>query len=316
MNNKKLFYVLFLSLMSSILFLTACTQNEQVEGDKNYSFTNINIFKETPAWELAKAVKDQRTSVIKKIAKKDPQLLDYQESKYGVTLLIWATGMEKYKSVKTLLECGANPNIASKRYETYDEETPLSLAAGFSWIDSIAKEDPKYVKILLKHGADPNWTYLGAEHGTEPGTSILMASIGCGIEKTKALVEGGADINHKTKSGNTAAFLALGVGPNSTKEGLMDAHYLVYEKRAVVSEPYFRGTRFGDGDPNDKFYPVRLLNDWMYALESEEFKIKMDIVKEFERQGVNYWDREIDSGTIEEIKKRYPDIWEEYVKKY
>ena len=280
--------------------------------------TNINIFKDTPVWELAVAVKEQKTAAIEKLAKDKPELLNYQDPKYKVTLLLWAVGMEKYHSAEALLQCGADPNIASVRYETYSEETPLSVAANFSWVDTVAKKDPKYVKLLLKYGADPNWSYIGHERGMEPGTNILMKSIGCGIEKTKALVEAGADINHKTKSGRTAAVKALlAGGPTSTLERNAYAHYLIAEKKAKVSEPYHRSIKaYGNEDPNEKFFPVNILRDWTFAIGSQKYQMKMEIVEEFARQGVNYWDTKIPSDILKEIKKRYPDTWQEYIKQY
>lgn len=36
-------------------------------------------------------------------------------------------------------------------------------------------------------------------------------------------------------------------------------------------------------NPNDKFYPVDILRYWVYDLDSKEYKIKMEIVKEFVR---------------------------------
>lgn len=80
-----------------------------------------------------------------------------------------------------------------------------------------------------------------------------MRSIGCGIEKTKALVETGADINYKTKLGTTAAIVALSAGGGN---------------------------------------------------------------RSLARQGVNYWETKINKRTLEQIKKLYPDTWEEYIKKY
>jgi hypothetical protein len=289
-----------------------------------YRITDIRIYKNTPAWKLALAVKKQDIKSIERIAKKEPQLLNYQDPKYGATLLLWAVGTERYKSAEALLKCGADPDIASIGNTTWGGDTPLLIAAGFSWVDNDAKKDPKYVKLLLRYGADPNKTYTGfnvpgKRSATEPGTSPLMNSIACGIEKTKALVEAGADINYKTKSGRTAATVALLFGgPNATLEAMQHAHYLIVEKKAKVNEPYYRGEHraLPGEDPNDKFYPVDILRDWVYDLDSEKYKIKMEIVAEFARQGVNYWDTKIPKFTLEHIKKRYPDTWEEYIKKY
>lgn len=284
--------------------------------NSEYLMKNMNIYRDTPAWELALAVEDERTSTIERIAKRSPELLNYQDSKYGETLLLWAVGMEKYNSAETLLKCGADANIA-----TIDEgETPLLLAADYSWIDTKYKKDPKYVKLLLSYGADPNKRYIGKKRdSTEYGTTPLIKSIGCGIEKTKALVEGGADINLKTKSGNTAAAEALRhVGSTSMFREMEYAYYLIVDKKAKVNEFYYSPEYVlipGD-DPNIKFYPVDLLRDWTPELNSEGYKMKMEIVDEFARQGVNYWNTTIPKDVISQIKEIYPHDWEEYLKKY
>ncbi len=314
--NKKLLWVPPMLLILFSLLLSGCYRQESEGAKGDYKMTNINIFKDTPVWELAVAVKEQKVAAIEKIAKDKPELLNYQDPKYKLTLLLWAVGMEKYNSAEALLQCGADPNIASVRYETYSEETPLSVAAHFSWVDTVAKKDPKYVNLLLKYGADPNWIYIGHEHGMEPGTSILMESIGCGIEKTKALVEAGADINHKTKSGRTAAVQALLAGGPAVERNAY-AHYLIVEKKAKVSEPYYRSIKtYGNEDPNEKFFPVDILRDWIVAIGSEEYKMKMEIVDEFARQGVNYWDTKIPSDRLKQIKKLQPNTWQEYIKQY
>lgn len=285
--------------------------NNQENADGGYAITNINIFKDTPAWELAMAVNKQDTDTIAKIAETNPEILDYQEPKYGATVLLWAIGMEKYKSSEALLKAGADPEIAS----TVDGETPLFLATGFSWIDYSAKKNPKYVKLLLRYGADPNNNESGRKRKIE--TSLLMHTVRAGIEKTKALVEAGADINYKTSSGYTVAIQALDAGTNATIEGLEYAHYLIAEKQAKVSEPYYSSIKiYGDEEPSKEFYPVDILRDWVYDLGSKEHKMKMEIVEEFARQGVNYWETEIHPSTLEKIQKLYPDTWQEYIKQY
>jgi len=311
MDKKRLIFFLLLVLVSIFIYQL----NIKAAGKGEYKITDIRIYKDTPAWELALAVKKQNIRKIERLVRNKPNLLNYQEPKYGATLLLWAVGMEKYRSAETLLKCGADPNIAS----TFDGETPLFLAAGYSWVDRAAKKDPKYVKLLLNYGANPNICYIGFNRNgidsiIEKGSSPLMNSIGCGIEKTKALVEAGADINYKTELGTTAAKKALLVGSNSTLEYLQYAHYLIVEKKAKVTDYYYG--RYSFSDPTRKFYPVEILRDWVYPLGSKEHKIKMEIVEEFARQGVNYWETKINESTLRIIKKRYPDTWEEYIKKY
>jgi len=87
-------------------------------------------------------------------------------------------------------------------------------------------------------------------------------------------------------------------------------------EKAKVSEPYYRRKSYGNQDPNEKLFPVNLLRYWVFDLDSKEYKMKMEIVEEFARQGVNYWDTKIHEDTLQQIKKLYPDTWEEYIKKY
>ncbi len=315
MSKKITLATIIIFIITSSILLTSC-QFAQIGGNEDYKISNIKIYKDTPAWKLALAVKNENKKKIENIVVKEPQLLNYQDPKYGATLLLWSVGNEKYKSAETLLKCGADPNIATTTYG----ETPLFLAAGYSWVDYAAKKDAKYVELLLKYGANPNQNYIGGDErdtSTEPGTSPLIESIGCGIEKTKALVEGGADIDYKTPSGGTAAILALRVGgPNVTLEAMEYAYYLIAEKKAKVSEPYPRIDIDGEIDPSVEFYPVDILRDWIPELGSKGYTMKMEIVEEFARQGVNYWDTEIPSERLEQIKNIYPDTWEEYLKKY
>ncbi|NLW48968.1 MAG: ankyrin repeat domain-containing protein, partial [Firmicutes bacterium] len=186
-----------ITILALVVILFIIQFNNTVLSKSEYKITDIRIYKDTPVWKLALAVKRQDAGSIEKIIKKEPHLLNYQDPKYGATLLLWAVGTERYRSAEALLKCGADPEIASSDNTTYGGDTPLLVASGFSWVDRSAKRDPKYVKLLLHYGADPNKTYTGfniprTNSVTEVGTSPLMQSIGCGIEKTKALVEAGA----------------------------------------------------------------------------------------------------------------------------
>lgn len=304
-KDRKLIVVL---VFLFLLLLSSCSTNKDELESEDYSITNIKIFKDTPVWELALAVDEENIDTIDKIAKDHPELVDYQDKVYGATLLLWSIGMEKYDSAEMLLKCGADPNITSKT----EWKTPLFTASGFSWVDKVAKKDSKYVELLLSFGANPNINHYNEceNYIIEPGASPLMYSIRSGIDKTKALVQAGADINYRTERGSTAALESLYTGEPQY------AYYLIVEKKAVVSEPYYRRKSYGNEDPNEKLYYVDLLRYWIFDLDSQEYRMKMEIVDEFANQGVDYWKTSVPDSVREQIKKLYPTSWEDYIKKY
>lgn len=282
--------------------------NNGTGGSSEIRIRDFKIWEETPVQDLALAVNKQDVKKIEKLAEEQPELIDYQESRYGATLLFWAVGMEKYEAAKTLLECGADPDIIC----TWEGGTALYRAAGYSFIDNQAKKDAKFVRLLLEYGANPNIGFVGNDHNNsdEIGTTPLIKSIGCGIEKTKALVEGGSDINYRTENGITAAIKAIWLGgPNTTFEAMKYAHYLIVEKKADVTRPWLRKS-------HEEVAPVNFLRNWIPPLDSEGYKIKMEIVEEFARQGVSYWETEPSKERLEQIRKLYPDTWKEYIQKY
>ena len=298
--------------------LTSCSRDDAKTATGEYRIDSVKIYQNTPVWELAQAVKSQNTRKISSIAKDSPDILNYQDPVYGTTLLFWAVGMEKYKSAEVLLKAGADPDIIS----TYEGGTALYRAAGYSFIDSQAKKDAKYVKLLLEYGADPNIGFVGNNHNntTEIGTTPLIHSIGNGIEKTKALIEAGADINVRTETkGTTAAIQALWLADGARTEVSIEvevmayAHYLIVEKHADITKPWIRTPLRGEPE---EVAPVTFLRDLIPKLDAEGYKLKMEIVEEFARQGEDYWLTEIPPKRLEQIQKLYPDTWEEYIKRY
>lgn len=78
------------------------------------TYRNIEIFRNTPSWDLAQAVDVEDVSKIKEILKKDTSLFNYREPLFGTTVLMRAVGNRKWHSAKQLLESSTNPNIVSK----------------------------------------------------------------------------------------------------------------------------------------------------------------------------------------------------------
>jgi ankyrin repeat protein len=143
----------------------------------------------------------------------DPSL---QIPDWGGTALIIAATMGKTDVVESLLDKGANPNQrdnnsftalhAAVRDSDYGEDAVQRAAAVAT------------VKLLLKHGADPN-ARLHQEKPTvralnevsfEGATPLALAAEVNSLDAIKALVEGGADPNIATDKGTTPLILAAG----------------------------------------------------------------------------------------------------------
>ena len=147
----------------------------------------------------------------------------------GHTALMLAAGRDHLEIVQILLQAGANPNaMISGRYgipawawmfamnrcnKHWREMTDAMLAAGVEHnpkannlpplAHAIHEDDVVIVETLLKKGADPNL------RDSETGETLLMTAAKYSTpEVVQALIEGGADVNARNKSGQTALTLA------------------------------------------------------------------------------------------------------------
>jgi len=155
---------------------------------------------------------------------------DVNEAKgSGHTALMLAAGRDHLEIVQTLLKAGANPNaIVFGRYgipgwawmfamnrcnKHWREMTESMLAAGVELNPktnypsplghAINEDDVVIIETLLKKGANPNL------RDSETGETLLMSAARYSTpEVVQALIEGGADVNARNKSGQTALTLA------------------------------------------------------------------------------------------------------------
>lgn len=297
-------------ILLQVLLLTNCNHKSKEE----LTVQDIEIFESTIAWDLIQSIDENDVIKIQNIIKQNPSIVNFQDPIFGTTALMWAVSSEKYQSAKVLLDKGADPNIISKT-----GTTALFRAISFSWDDTQANDDPKYVKLLLDYKADPNINYcspkiVGQTDPIECGTSPLMYSVSRGFEKIKLLVNAGATINHKTETGRTASTEAL------LMKDLNTAYFLIVEKKANVTEPYYFYDMINDTIVDNKkpYYPVDLLLDWTFELNSLEHTKKKEIIAEFKKQGVDYESRKanINNLILRKIKKMHPTDWEKYVSEY
>lgn len=184
-----------IAILFSLLFLVlSCNKMDRDKKvDKNKLLgADYRLFQDTPAWELAKAVQDNDIDKIDEEIKRNSEIINYQEGKYGKTLLHLSSYNDNYKAFKELLKLGANPNIADSSHCT----TPLIQVAQ-SFDDKL-----KYAEELIKYKVDVNYVECseGKEAQKTKRTALITASSYGHLDIVKLLINNGAKINYNDGS--------------------------------------------------------------------------------------------------------------------
>lgn len=281
--------------------LMGCNNNQEEEVDKSKLLGNdYRLFQGTPAWPLAKAVQVGDTSLIRKEVEEHKVKPDYQESQFGKTLLMVATINSHYNSVKALLESGADPNLKDK----YRGSSAMTDAAG--------NNDPKYLKLLLTHKGDPNALEdAPVKEGDLARETALNKAINPldenGLQKVKLLVEAGADINYSNEG-----------KPAYTKLPIADA--LTADKMDIVLYLLKNGADYKKGMyrtvDDQEVYILEALRNSIFDLNSPAYQKKLEVIAFLKSKGLDYYKEPIPDYILKEIKKKYPENWEECIRKY
>jgi ankyrin repeat protein len=275
--NKIIINILIIALMAS------CSK-----GQNNMLGNDVNLYMNTEAWKLAQAVEANDTIEIRKICKKNMSLLQFQEPRFGQTLLEWAVYTNHFPSAKVLVELGADPNRQS-----YDGTSAFIHACD-------KNETSDYVKLLLKYGGDVN--AIANPDTTKAGVvqqlkTPLVAAAGSNLESVKILVEAGAHINYKGEQWQSALHYAC------LLKKIDIIKYLVSEKEINLTKPLYVKLN------GDTLYIHHLLRELRFPLESKEYNMKMEVVEYLKQRGLNYWEAKIPEGY-------YQLYSEEYLEKY
>ena len=243
---------------------------------------------------LAKAVLNNNTRKIKNILKKRIDIIEksYTNQKF-YSILHFAVETQKYKAAKQLLECGYNPNIQDS-----SGTTPLFLATEYLTLYLTLKYYPDnitlFIDLLLDFTGSPDIV-------NNKGESPLIENTKYYTDKkenliAKLLVEKGkCNIDLLDNTGHSAVYYAL------KYQEIYLVNYLIVDQK---------------GDIKNDISLCPLLKEMIYPLDSEEYKLKKEIIKEFENQGIDYYSEPIPDDVLEKIKKEYPNNWEEYIKVY
>lgn len=228
--------------------------------------SDVRLFRSTPAWALAQAIKAEDTSEIRRLLISDISLINFKEPKYGQSLLEWAVFCNYYNSTKVLAEMGADPNLQSN-----DGTSPFILAAN-------KFETSDYLRLLLKYGGDVNAVAQSQEQRLR---TPLMAAAGTRLESVKLLVDAGADINFLYPKYQCALKSAAAFGKIDIVK------YLIIEKNVDFSYT------LGETIDNEYYYITDMMRNMAFPLDSEDYKIKMEVVEYLKEKGMNYWETKV-----------------------
>lgn len=272
MSVKQLFYLAlaYISVLFSCNYTKSTNFEQEMAGTyKRYKYRpielrvgelrgrDIELFQNTQAWQIAKAVYEQDTDRIYQHCQLGSAIVDYKEPKYGLTLLSWAIINKRFFAARTLLKCGANPNLANEK-----GISPIFYAATNEFSSD-------YLKLLLNHGADPNSKNQIDSNLFYP---VICDAVSTNLENTKLLVDAGADINY-TSDGILCAF------SEAVRYDIKIAEYLI-RKGAIVNRPaYLR--------MSDTLYAIDMIKEAEYMSDSASYVVAQRVLKFLRERGAD-----------------------------
>lgn len=263
---------MLLKMVNKILgFLFVMFLLESCNSSLNNSLPGFEfeLFQETPVWELAKAVKKEDVKKINDLLKDSNIKVDYQELKFGNTLLILAVANEKFNSAEALLINGGNPNLP----DFYKHDNAVTTLCRDLHIEENC--DTSILSLVLRHGGNVNYQlkYVDSLYGEITTNPLRIATYaGKCLNFIRVLVDHGADINEYNSEPNNTP-----VAGSIFSESLDVAKYLLMEKKARIPEYCFIRPK-GEKPYEQKITITQYLNEKQYKKGSANYKLREEII--------------------------------------
>jgi ankyrin repeat protein len=280
-----------------------------VDRNKPIDISKLNgydyrLFQNTPAWELAKAVQDADRDKIDKILFSSPDLINFQDPKYGETLLMLTVMNQQMKSFKILLAHNARVDI----HDTFTGGSAIIEACKYD------SHDIEFVKLLVQNGANVNDVEIGDRKSWNSTrfTPLMAASRAGRLDMVTYIVEQGANVNFQNEYMQTALTMCMLLEHYDIALYLLE-HGMNYRLPIFIDHGDNAVWKPADDKP---IYIVDVLRCDIFDLNSKDYKLKMKIVDFLKQKGVDYRNAPIPDHIRDAIQKKYPHRWEKFMKEY
>jgi len=210
----------FTKLIFGVIFgITSIFRCTFMNDNPIYKQAPSDFFAE-PELAVAKAIRKDNTQQITKLIANDNVININATGNHGMTLLGWACAHRYPKSVKKLLELGADPNL-----EIIDGDSKTHLVA----ITASGVSDEVF-ELLLNHNGNPN--------GKIDGTPAIFKTVYARrLDRLKLLVDKGADIDAIDKQTSTSLVSFCGL--------INQYEYVVWLLEQGADHVYFHSAQGG-----------------------------------------------------------------------
>ena len=279
--KKRIFFCLLLLTGPLLLLTGALVKKKPLPPD------HPKIWKKTDLWEAVKLHSKEKDEELTAFLQEHRDIIDEQEPYYGQTLLLWGARKGYYDFCELLLDNGANPDVQAN-----DGTTALIQAANLA--------HAALIRLLLRKQADPN---IVAEmkpiDSYQPMRTALIVAAGNSLEHTQLLVEAGADINYTCDKFRMQNAVVSAMRARKIEV----ARYLIIEQKINLDNIIHLNHK------KDTVDIRTYLRDLAFELESEEYKIKMEIVDHLQRNKIDYWAAPVP-------RNMYHNFSTDYLKRY
>jgi ankyrin repeat protein len=180
-------------IISTIISLTSCMETKRNGGNPSTYFTGVEI-------PIAEAIYSRNAGELKRLLMQSRIDIN-QPGAAGFTYIEYATRFKDYEMMEILLKNGSNPNVISHttiRLNGFIANPPIDRLPLLTVCD--IKYNIKYMKLLIKYGADINDNRIGL--------ALSAVLYGDQMDKLYYLVEHGANVNVSSPKGMTPVLRA------------------------------------------------------------------------------------------------------------